>query len=84
MHRLAGETIPFGHLAQRGAEDLEHCLVPLFHKSQLHKHQPHPGHVTLQARGLEIAFDLRGPEPPAAADYREPEPTCRSTQSVQS
>ena len=42
VHRLAGETIPFGHLAQRGAEDLEHCLVPLFHKSQLHKHEPHP------------------------------------------
>lgn len=41
VHRLAMDVVAVSDFRDRGPldEDLQHCLVPLFHDGQLHEHQ---------------------------------------------
>jgi len=47
MHRLAGHPVAAGHVGHGGpvVEHLQHCLIALFHQSQLHEHGRPPSHL---------------------------------------
>jgi len=57
MHRLAGHSAAAGDVGHGGpvVEHLQHCLIALFHQSQLHEHGRPPSHWARTTTAKKVA-----------------------------